>query len=468
MQISCRSPLCAGICQTSLIPAVDAYVPGKSVHDPHSDDKTVGTFSIWLLGLAFLFTGVNINEPYLAWLRGLGSTALSIASIVVCIFLIARGHWSRRSIVNKVLVVLWCLPALSMLFAQTSFEARKRNVLQIDVVRAHTLGQHFVVGYSSFDEVAAPAEKGLIAGVYITRHNISGRTAEALKSEIAALQDRRRIAGLPPLMIAADQEGGIVSHLSPPLTALPALSSLAGLPPNIRARRAEDFGRTHGEELAALGVNHDFAPVLDLRPEANHNRFDFNTLISQRAISGDPAAVTDIGLAYIRGLEAFGVGATVKHFPGLGRVRTDTHHFSADLDTPLAVLEASDWRPFRDVLAGSKAQLMVGHVTLTAIDPDRPASHSRRIVNGIIREKWNYQGVIITDDLVMGAIYQHDVCTAVVEALNASVDLLLVAFDGSQFYRIFACASDAFEQGKLDTSMLRDSEARLKRALPAD
>src|SRR6202790_271340 len=430
--------------------------------------RPLGTFSIWLLGLAFLFAGVNINEAYLISLRGLGSTALSIASIVVCIFLIARGHWSRRSILRSVLVVLWCLPGLSVLFAQTSFEARKRNVLQIDVVRAHTLGQHFVVGYSSFDEVAAPAEKGLIAGVYITRHNISGRTAEALKSEIAALQDRRRIAGLPPLMIAADQEGGIVSHLSPPLTALPALSSLADLPPNIRAGRAEDFGRTHGEELAALGVNHDFAPVLDLRPEANHNRFDFNTLISQRAISGDPAAVTDIGLAYIRGLEAFGVGATVKHFPGLGRVRTDTHHFSADLDTPLAVLEASDWRPFRDVLAGSKAQLMVGHVTLTAIDPDRPASHSRRIVNGIIREKWNYQGVIITDDLVMGAIYQHDVCTAVVEALNASVDLLLVAFDGSQFYRIFACASDAFEQGKLDTSILRDSEARLKRALPAD
>jgi beta-N-acetylhexosaminidase len=430
--------------------------------------RPLGTFSIWLLGLAFLFAGVNINEPYLISLRGLGSAALTVISIVVFILLIKRGFWAGRGVAGRLLILLWCLPSLSMLCAHTSFEACKRNVLQTDVVRAHTLGQHFVVGYSSFDEVVALAEKGLIAGVYITRHNISGRTAEALKSEIAAFQDRRRIAGLPPLMIAADQEGGIVSHLSPPLTALPALSSLADLPPNIRARRAEDFGRTHGEELAALGVNHDFAPVLDLRPEAKHDRFDFNTLISQRAISGDPAAVTDIGLAYIRGLEAFGVGATVKHFPGLGRVRTDTHHFSADLDTPLAVLEASDWRPFRDVLAGSKAQLMVGHVTLTAIDPDRPASHSRRIVNGIIREKWNYQGVIITDDLVMGAIYQHNVCTAVVEALNASVDLLLVAFDGSQFYRIFACASDAFQQGKLDTSILRDSEARLKRTLPAD
>ena len=72
-------------------------------------------------------------------------------------------------------------------------------------------------------------------------------------------------------------------------------------------------------------------------------------------------------------------------------------------------------------------------------------------------------GVVITDDLVMGAIYNHNVCTAVVEALNAGVDLLLVAFDGSQFYRIFACALDGSRQGKLDAAMLRASEARLKR-----
>jgi beta-N-acetylhexosaminidase len=430
--------------------------------------RRLGAISMWLFGLVFLFAGVNINEPYLISLRGLGAAALFVTSIVVFVLLIKRGHWNGGGIAARLLVLLWCLPSLSMLHACASFELRKRNVLQTDVVRAHTLGRHFIVGYSSFDEVAPLAEKGLIAGVYIARHNIAGRTAETLKSEIAALQDRRRIAGLPPLIVAADQEGGIVSHLSPPLTALPSLSSLADLPPNIRAKRAEDFGRTHGRELAAIGVNHDFAPVLDLRPDASRNRFDFNTLINQRAISGDPAAVTEIGLAYVRGLDAFDVGATVKHFPGLGRVRSDTHHFSADLDAPLAVLDASDWRPFRDVLAGSKAQLMIGHVTLTAVDPDRPASHSKRVVSGIIRQKWNHQGVIITDDLVMGAIYNHNICTAVVEALNASVDLLLVAFDGSQFYRIFGCASDAFNQGKIDTAVLRDSETRLKRTRPAD
>jgi beta-N-acetylhexosaminidase len=116
----------------------------------------------------------------------------------------------------------------------------------------------------------------------------------------------------------------------------------------------------------------------------------------------------------------------------------------------------------------TKTVSSIGHVTLTAVDPDRPASHSARVVNGIIRQKWNFEGVIITDDLVMGAIYHHDICTAVVEALNASVDLLLVAYDGSQFYRIFACASDAFNHERLDATMLRDSEVRLQRARPVD
>jgi beta-N-acetylhexosaminidase len=162
-----------------------------------------------------------------------------------------------------------------------------------------------------------------------------------------------------------------------------------------------------------------------------------------------------------------GVRATLKHFPGLGRVGADTHHFAARLDTPLAELEQTDWRPFREVLAASNALLMVGHVTLTAVDADRPASHSRRVIDGIIRQQWKYRGVVITDDLVMGAVYTH-LCTAVVEALNAGADLLLVAYDGSQFYRAFDCASDAFRRHELDLAALHDSEARLKLAFRQD
>jgi beta-N-acetylhexosaminidase len=111
---------------------------------------------------------------------------------------------------------------------------------------------------------------------------------------------------------------------------------------------------------------------------------------------------------------------------------------------------------------------MIGHVTLTSVDPDRPASHSKRVVDGIIRKQWNHQGIVMTDDLVMGAIYQRNVCTAVVEALNAGVDLLLVAFDGAQYYRIFACAVAGLAEGRLDAAMLAASEARLNGTFPRE
>jgi beta-N-acetylhexosaminidase len=444
------------------------------VRSPHASPihfmkilKRIGLVLVWLAGAAFVFAAANKNDPYLISLRGPGNIVLAAASVVVAALLIRRGYW-RRGVAGRMLILLWCLPSLSMLGAHASFEWRKRSVLQTDAAYTRSLGRHFVVGYSSFSEVAVLAEKGLISGVYITRHNIAGSTAARLKEEISALQEKRRAAGLPPLIVAADQEGGIVSHLAPPLTKLPALSTLANLAPDVRSEKAEAFGRIHGQELAALGINRNLAPVLDIRPELKRNRLDFNTLIGQRAISDDPAVVADIARAYVSGLEASGVGAVVKHFPGLGRVRTDTHHFSADLDTAVEELEASDWIPFRKVLTGSKAQLMVGHVTLTSVDPDRPASHSKRVVDGILRKKWNYQGVVMTDDLVMGAIYQRNVCTAVVEALNAGVDLLLVAFDGTQFYRIFSCAVAASVGGRLDAAMLGDSEARLKGAFPAD
>jgi beta-N-acetylhexosaminidase len=430
--------------------------------------RRLGIVSAWLIGLALVFAAVNKNDPYLISLRGAGNAVIVVSSLLVVALLVRRGVWGGGWQGRLLLLLLWVLPSLSMLSAETSFEVRKWRVLNTDVARAQLLGRHFVVGYSSFDEVARLAEKGLISGVYITKHNVAdaGGTADAVRAEIAALQARRRAAGLPPLTVAADQEGGIVSHLSPPLKALPALSTLTELPREVRARAAFEFGRSHGSELLSLGVNQNFAPVLDLRPDAGRNPLDFHTLTGQRAISGDPAVVSEIALGYVRGLEASGVAATVKHFPGLGRVRTDTHNFAASLDTPRDVLEASDWRPFKDVLAGSNARLMIGHVNLTAIDPDRPASHSKPVVDGVIRKQWNYQGVIVTDDLVMGAIYEHGVCTAVVEALNAGVDLLLVAYDGAQFYRVFACASDAAEAGKLDLSTLRDSEARLRRNAP--
>lgn len=418
----------------------------------------IGFVLLWLAAPLVAFAAANKNDPYLLVLRGAGNIALVVASLLIVVALLWRGRW--RTVAGKMLVVLWCLPPVLMSAAHLSFELRKQDVLGAGVAEAAQLGPHFMVGYSSLSEVSRLAGQGLIGGIYVTRHNIRGRTVEALRAEIAALQAIRREAGLPPLVVAADQEGGIVGHLAPPLTKLPALATLAGLAPDEQQVKAEEFGRVHGRELADLGVNLNLAPVLDLKPPQRRNRLDFHTLIGQRAIAADPAIVGTIASAYVRGLEESGVGATLKHFPGIGRVRTDTHHFGASLDTPVRELEATDWRPFREVLWHSRSALMVGHVTLTAVDPDRAASHSKRVVDGIIREQWGYQGMVMTDDFVMGAIYQNDVCKAVVEAINAGVDMVLVAYDGAQFYRVFQCALGASRQSRLDAAMLRASEVR--------
>ena len=277
--------------------------------------RSIGIVLPWLAGCLFVAIGLHKNDPVLLALRGPGNVALCAASLVVALILLWRGCWRSRSWMGRLLVLLWILPSLSMLGETVAFEMCKRGVLRTNSARAEKLGQHFIIGYTSFPEVERLAEKGLIGGIYVTRHNIAGRSVEAVKAEIAALQARRLSAHLPPLIVAADQEGGIVSHLSPQLPALPPLSALAALSPDLRGRAAEEFGHAHGRSLSELGVNLNFAPVLDLRPAAGRNLFDINTLIEQRAISSDPAIVADIARAYVRGLEAFGVSATVKHFP---------------------------------------------------------------------------------------------------------------------------------------------------------
>ena len=185
--------------------------------------KRSGVVLLWPAALLFLCAGINNNDPYMVPLRGAGNVALVVTSLAIVVALIRRGTWCRRGVAGRLLLLLWCLPPLAMLGAHLSFDIRKQGVLQTEATEAVRLGRHFVVGYTSFGEVATLAEKGLIAGVYVTRHNVVGRTTSELASEITALQQRRRAAGLPPLIVAADQEGGIVSHLAPPLTRLPEI-----------------------------------------------------------------------------------------------------------------------------------------------------------------------------------------------------------------------------------------------------
>jgi beta-N-acetylhexosaminidase len=430
--------------------------------------KPLGLLLLWLAGFLLVVVGLRTYDPVLAWLRGPGNVVICVASLAVALDLLRRGGWrcrawTARLLVLRLLVLLWILPSLAMLYATVAFEVCKRGVLQTEPARAEKLGPHFIVGYTSFSEVARLADKGLIGGIYVTRHNVGSqdgdhRATGAPAGRASAAVDRRRRSGGRHRLAS-------VAALAGAAAAVGARWALAGA---TRPRRGGIRARPWPVAGSARRQS-QFCARARSAAGGGRNLLDVNTLIEQRAIALDPAAVADIARAYVQGLGASGVEATLKHFPGLGRVRGDTHLFDASLDAPRADLEASDWRPFKEVLARSNAALMIGHVSLTAIDSGRPASHSKPVIDGLVRKGWNFDGLIITDDLEMGAIYKHDVCRAVVEALNAGADVLLVAYDGTQFYRIFACAAAADAKGELDAGMLEKSEARLRRfedALP--
>lgn len=386
-------------------------------------------------GILPLALGCLLRDPYLLTVRAWALPAILTTSAVAILWLVAR---EKREIVA---LLIWGAAVILPIGLEARFAVRKCQVLA-QSGQAQQLGGHFVIGYSRIEDVAPLAAKGLIGGIYVGRHN-----AATLKQDIARLQALRQANGLPPLLVAADQEGGIVSGLSPLLPRLPPLATLAGLPADQRAAAAMAYGAFQGNGLASLGVTIDFSPVIDLK--GCSLRWDRNSLIAQRAISADPAVVSEIAAAYAQGLRTAGVIPTAKHFPGLGRIHGDTHHIRVRLSASVAALEATDWQPFRRLLAGGPTLLMVGHVILDSVDPSRPASRSRAVIDGLIRRQWGFQGRIITDDLTMPSVFHHEFCQAVVGALDAGVDLLLLSYDSDQYYRAMNCALDGLRAGAL-------------------
>src|SRR5262249_50698770 len=324
-------------------------------------------------------------------------------------------------------------------------------------------GRSLVVGYRDRAEVDELIDRGAIGGVFVGARNVEGRSAEAVRRQIEAWQDTRRRQGLPPLLIATDQEGGAVSRLSPPLPRQPPIASLVAQHPDGAARSsaAHDYGLAQGRALASIGINLNFAPVDDPNRHLV-NPTDRYARIRDRAISGDPAVVTAVARDYCRGLEEAGVHCTLKHFPGLGGVFEDTHLEAGHLRASPDELAGSDWIPFRALMA-SGAFTMLSHARLTAIDAERPVSFSPAAVPALIRGPWRPPGVLITDDFSMGAAYasKAGIGAASVAALDAGVDLLLIAYDGAQYFTMMDAVLIAEREGRLQEAALGRSEGRL-------
>jgi len=218
------------------------------------------------------------------------------------------------------------------------------------------------------------------------------REPAQLRDLVAALRDSVGRAGAPILI---DQEGGRVARLAPPhWRRIPAAARLAELPEAEEAVRLAM--RLVADDLAALGITIDAAPVLDLPvPGAD-------AVIGDRAYGSDPARVAALGSAACEGLLEGGVLPIIKHIPGHGRATVDSHRECPRVSAARAVLDATDFASFRALAAMPWA--MTAHVVFTAIDPDHPATLSPRVIGEVIRGAIGFDGVLISDDLSMGAL----------------------------------------------------------------
>jgi beta-N-acetylhexosaminidase len=233
-------------------------------------------------------------------------------------------------------------------------------------------------------------------------------------------------ADIPPF-IAIDQEGGAVHRLPEPFTRFPAAATLG-------ARRDPDLayraGYAAGTELALVGINLNFAPVLDVHSNPA------NPIIGARAFGSDPGLVRDLALAWAHGLRASGILPCGKHFPGHGGTDSDSHLSLPVLDQTLADLESVELRPFAAACRSRIEMLMTAHVKFPALDQKHPATLSEAIVTGLLRHQLGYDGVVVSDDLEMKAISdRHSAGEAAVLALLAGVDVALFCHDAANAVR---------------------------------
>jgi beta-N-acetylhexosaminidase len=377
----------------------------------------------------------NLRDPHLLPIRD-----QEILIIIALLALLLVISWAVKNHTWKQLQIAAAVGML--LFATASevrFHLRKEQLLSAPDNSVKTINRRLIVGFNDYEEIGMLAKNG-IAGIFLTKRNIENMGRDQLRSRISHLQALRAKQGLPPLFVTTDQEGGPVSRMSPLVDRQPPLSKL--VTEENAEQKAFDYGKLQGDQLRALGVNVNFSPVVDLKPAQASGSLDFHTRIRSRAISHKPEEVVTIADAYIRGLNEAGVIATLKHFPGLLRVEEDTHHFAAHLDTKTSILEKTDWLPFTQLPAHTDSWLMLSHVILTEIDPDNPVSTSHTVVNQLLRKKLGFNGVLITDDLTMGATYNRGFCQSVRDAYDAKVDYLLLAYDYEKYYEAVDCITD--------------------------
>ncbi|WP_308494245.1 beta-N-acetylhexosaminidase [Deinococcus kurensis] len=296
------------------------------------------------------------------------------------------------------------------------------------------------------DDTAAHLRRRGIRSVCLFRKNVE---SEAQLRRLCA--DLRAVMGEHAL-IALDHEGGaILRPLFWPFAPSAMNQGAAG-----DEALTEEVNAALARQLRSVGINWNFAPVLDV------NVNPANPVIGERAYGADVGVVTRMGGAALAGHDRAGVAACVKHFPGHGDTSLDSHLALPRVDKPRVALDAGEFAPFRALLPRTPA-MMTAHIIYPALDPERPATLSRAVLTGLLREEWGYDGVIVTDSMGMKAIDDHyGRGEAGVMALQAGTDLVMALGRREAQDATLDAIQAALDRGTLDAGQMQASVRRLE------
>ncbi len=295
------------------------------------------------------------------------------------------------------------------------------------------VGQLFILGFEG--TTPTPAFRKLIREARIGGVVLFSRNFESPTQLIRLINGLQRLSPDAPLFVAVDHEGGRVSRLPAPFTFFPAAAQVGA---GNSHRLAYAMGQAMARELKAVGINLNFAPVLDVHTNAR------NRVIGDRAFGKDAIQVAKMALAVMVGLQDHGVIACGKHFPGHGDTTADSHRELPRVKHSLSRLIEVELRPFAHAIQNRIEALMTAHVVYHCLDPDRPATLSRTVLTRLLRQAMGFLGVVITDDLEMKAISDRwRIRDAAVDALRAGADLLLLCRDPGAQEEAHAAVRDA-------------------------
>jgi len=327
-----------------------------------------------------------------------------------------------------------------------------------DLTLDQRVGQVLCFGWQGRDDAESRAAcahaREIVAGMGVGGLVLLGRNVgrpEETRSLVDALQALSEI----PLLVAVDQEGGMVCRIPAPLHSFPGNMALGACGADAEDLAEQQAGAV-GRELRALGVNWNFAPCVDV------NSCPDNPIIGVRSYGEDPELVARLGAASVRGFQGAGVMACPKHFPGHGDTEVDSH-----LDLPvvrrgLGELERVELRPFRAAIGAGAASLMTTHILFPALDPERPATLSAAVLTSTLRQRLGFAGLVVTDCLEMRAI-AGGVGTArgAVEAIKAGADMVLVCHTLETQRATVRALKEAVQSGELPESRLNEAAGRV-------